>query len=345
MSAAEDEWPDPSYWLSTPSNGTSTHANQQTPIGATLDNKFELISVCDIPEIVEQHWLVEGLIPRFPNDGTAGYIFGPAKARKSLVLADLALSVASNTPALGKYKVQHTGSVVGFFAEDPKGETSRRIHRMARARGIDVPRNLHLLNAPSIAIDSVEHQDRLLNTLTAIPDLAMVWLDPMVRLHRVNDNRAEELGPIHTFLRMLARSCPGAVFILAHHANKEGDSRGSTDYNAFGDYNIYCRKKDQLTTEIVNIENRGGPPGTPFTFTVEDGHDDATGHTMKLVSRDVEDDDNDAEQDMALEQTIIAFRDSNPLASVRDGKKYIKTLGLKIGSDKFWTFWKAARDG
>lgn len=300
---------------------------------------FELVAVRDIPEIVTQDWLVEGLIPRF-TEGAAGYIFGPAKARKSLLLADLALSVASGTPALGKFTVKHAGTVVGFFAEDPKGETSRRIHRLARGRGINVPANLHLINTPAICIDSTEHQERLHNTLTAIPDLALVWLDPMVRLHRVNDNRAEELGPIHTFLRVLSRACPSAVIVLAHHANKEGDSRGSTDYNAFGDFNIYMKKKDALTTEIVAIENRGGPPGQPFAFTVEDGYGD-DGATMKLIASEVDSDDDD--RAMAVEQAIIAFRSSNPSASGRDGQRHLKQLGLKIRNDQFWDFWKSAR--
>jgi hypothetical protein len=281
-------------------------------------------------------------LPRFP-EGAAGYVFGPAKARKSLLLADMALSVATGTPALGRYAIGHQGTVVGFFAEDPKGETSRRIHRMARGRGIEVPANLHLINTPAIAVDSEEHQGRLMATLQAIPDLSMVFLDPMVRLHRVNDNRAEEIGPIHTFLRLLSRSCPAAVFVLAHHANKEGDSRGSTDYNAFGDFNIYSRKKDQLTTEIVNIENRGGPPGKPFKFTVEDGFLEGQGPTMKLVADDLDEERDAEERGTALEQAIIAFRSSNPTATVRDGKKHIKSLGLKVSSDEFWTIWKGVR--
>src|SRR5207249_2869736 len=97
---------------------------------------FGLLAIRDFPEIIEQHWLIEGLIPRFPDDGAAGYIFGPAKARKSMLLSDIAVSVASGTPALGRYEVKHSGTVVGFFAEDPRGETSRRIHRMARYREI-----------------------------------------------------------------------------------------------------------------------------------------------------------------------------------------------------------------
>lgn len=300
---------------------------------------FDLIAIRDIPEIIELDWLIEDLIPRFSDDGTAGYIFAPAKARKSMLLCDFGLSVTSGTPALGKYKVMHQGAAVGFFAEDPKGETSRRVHRMARHRGIDVPANLRLINEPCIAIDNLEHQERLLSTLTAIPDLMLAWFDPMVRLHRVNDNRAEEIGPIHTFLRTLARACPKTVFVLAHHANKEGGARGSTDYDAFGDFNLYGRKKDRLTTEIHEIQVRGGSPPAPFAFTVKDGSNDA-GATLQLVPSSLEEADEDTT--MAIEQTIIAYKASNAGIGGREALTNLRRSGVKVGNNFFWEVWKRA---
>lgn len=301
---------------------------------------FPLVKIRDVPEIVAQEWLVEGLLPRF-DQGAAGYVFGPAKARKSLLLGDLALSVATKTDALGRYPVKRQGTVVGFFAEDPKGETSRRIHRLARSRGIAVPDNLMLLDVPALALDNSDHQARLMATLRGIPDLALVWLDPMVRLHSVNDNKAEELGPIHTFLRLLSRACPGAVLVLAHHANKLGESRGSTDYNAFGDFNLYCRCPDELTTEVHRIENRGGPPGKPFSFIVKDGHADA-GATLELVAEDLTPEAS-GQRAMALEQTVIAFRHSNPRASGREALDHVRNLGLRVSSDDFWAIWKGTK--
>lgn len=301
--------------------------------------RFELVAIRDIPEIVEQHWLVENLIPRFPNDGTAGYIFAPAKARKSMFLSDIALSVTSNTPALGKYAVKHSGTAVMFFAEDPQGETSRRIHRMARARGIDVPANLFLIKVPSLSLDNLEHQEMLMNTLTSIPDLAMAGFDPMVRLHRVNDNKAEELGPIHTFLRTLARSCPSAVLMLAHHANKEGGARGSTDYDAFGDFNLHGRKKDRLTTEISDVIVRGGSPPKPFAFTVKDGFIEGKGATMELVPKDIEEADEDTAS--AIEQQIIAFKAMNPGVRGRDALASLRKSGVRVGNNTFWEIWKS----
>jgi len=175
---------------------------------------FPLILVKDVSEIVEQEWLIEGLLPTF-SEGAAGYLFGPPKARKSMLLSDLALSVATGTPALGHFKVRKSGTVVGFFAEDQKSETARRIRQLAYGRNIEMPENLFLIDIETLCLDDEQEQRRLDATLRTIKDLAFVWLDPMIRLHQVNDNKAEELGPIHTFLRGLSRRCPSATIVLA----------------------------------------------------------------------------------------------------------------------------------
>lgn len=246
---------------------------------------FPLIDVADIPEIVSQTWLIEGLIPIF-EEGSAGYYFAPAKGRKSMFLADLAISVATGTPALGIFPVKKTGTVVGFYAEDPKGETSRRMHRLCRSRGLAFPKGKILLfDVPSISLDDIVHQEKILNTLKAIPDLAFVFFDPMVRMHSINDNRAEELAPIHTFLRVLSRSLAGVALMLAHHANKgDGGARGSSEFNAFGDFNLYGKTTDDFTTEVYRVENRGGPPGKPFSYQVVD--EEVNGEpAMRLVAK------------------------------------------------------------
>jgi len=132
----------------------------------------------------------------------------------------------------------------------------------------------------------------------------------------------------------------GAVLVLAHHTNKLGESRGSTDFNAFGDFNLYARSPDELTTEVFRIENRGGPPGKPFLFSVEDGHTD-DGATMRLLVTDKE--SVKENRGAALEEAIIAFRAAHPAASGREGKEHLKQLGLRVRDEVFWTCWKDAR--
>lgn len=308
---------------------------------------FPTVAVRDIPEIMEQAWLVKNLIPRFPDDGTAGYIFAREKARKSLLLADLALSVTTGTSAVGgAFPVHHTGATLGFFAEDPRAETARRIRRMARDRGVEVPDNLRLFDIPMLALDDPEHQKRLTDTLAGVPDLALAWFDPMIRLHRANDNRAEELGPIHTFLRTLARTFTRAVFIFAHHAGKgDSDFRGSTEYGAFGDFNLYGRKVDEFTTEIHRLEFKGGPAGVPFRYQVEDG-ENLHGPTMRLVRQDVprsarEPDGKDAQALTAIRN----WRLMHPEGTSKECIHHLRTkLRMKLGNDTFCQLWSDARE-
>jgi hypothetical protein len=321
-----------------PERGSAGSEARSKKAASSVPTPFPLIAIRDVQEIVKQDWLIEPILPRF-NEGSAGYIFGPEKTRKSMLLADFALSVTTGTPALGYFAVRHTGAAAGFFAEDAKGETSRRIQRLARARGVAVPQHLWLIDVPSLSLDDPEHQKRLMVTLTRIDNLKFIWLDPFVRLHHVDDNRANELAPIHTFLRVLSRECPQAVLALSHHANKLGASRGSTDFPAFGDFNLFLRRLDGHTTEVFRIDNRGGPPGQPFRYCVEDGQSEA-GPTMKLVVADAPSSAGISEKEASVEDAIRAFKASHPDGSQRQCLQYLRDSGLGLKNDRFAKFWK-----
>jgi hypothetical protein len=316
-------------------------ASSQLSSGISIE-PFPLVAIRDIPEIVEQDWLVEGILPRNGQEGSAGYIFGPEKTRKSLLLADVALSITTGTPALGQFAVKHPGAAVGFFAEDAMGETSRRIHRLARARGVEVPAHLQLIHIPSLSLTDPNHQERLLLTLRGVEDLKFVWLDPMVRLHNIDDNRANELAPIHRFLRVLSRACPQAVLALSHHTNKLGGSRGSSDFPAFGDFNLFLRRVDAYTTEVFRLDNRGGPPGTPFRYRAEDGHCEA-GATLCLVVADATPAKEIVEDNDRAEEIVRRLVADNPKCSQRDAKKQLRAEGLRVGSDRFQGIWKRVK--
>ena len=60
-------------------------------------------------------WLVHGM---WSKEGV-GILSGLPKVCKSWLSLDLALSVASGTPALGAYDVPQAGPVLVFAAEDP----------------------------------------------------------------------------------------------------------------------------------------------------------------------------------------------------------------------------------
>ena len=102
-------------------------------------------------------------------------------------------------------------------------------------------------------------------------------LDPLIRLHRADENSASEMSVILDGLRNLARTSKTAV-LLVHHARKAqaGSSsgatlRGSSDLAAFGDSNLYLRRLSHDATLELKIEQRATacPPPLRLKLVVD----------------------------------------------------------------------------
>jgi len=149
--------------------------------------------------------------------GAAGILGGAPKTGKSFFALELAVAVASGTPAAGRFPVPAPGPVLLLAAEDPPAVVVQRLAALAAARahafatlpvdvivepGVRLPEGLARLGA------TVAHrQPRLL------------ILDPLIRLHRADENSAPEMAGILDGLRALARATDCAV-LLVHHTRK-----------------------------------------------------------------------------------------------------------------------------
>ena len=85
-----------------------------------------------------------------------------------------------------------------------------------------------------------------------------------MRLHRVDENASGEVAPLLAYLRELQRRHAVAVLVV-HHAKKGAGRvragqalRGSSEFHAWGDSNLYLRKQvdDTLT---LTVEHRAAP--------------------------------------------------------------------------------------
>ena len=93
-------------------------------------------------------------------------------------------------------------------------------------------------------------------------------LDPLVRLHGIDENRAGEVAELLAYFRSLQREL-GLSVLLVHHTRKNaGDGvaagqglRGSGDIHAFGDSNLYLRRTEQHL--ILSSEHRSAPASSP----------------------------------------------------------------------------------
>lgn len=206
-------------------------------------------------------WIVEGLF----LEAGAGILGGAPKSCKSFLALDLCVAIASGSSCAGCFRVLSQGPVVVLCAEDPHAVISSRLAALSRSRG----RTLGELPL-EVIVDSVhlpDGLDRLEATLATFKP-RLLLLDPLIRLHRADENSASEMSVILDGLRKLARASKTAI-LLVHHARKAAAGnggaglRGSSDLHAFGDSNLYLRKLSQDSVLELKIEHRAAAAPAP----------------------------------------------------------------------------------
>ena len=135
-------------------------------------------------------WLIRGLWA----EGAVGCIGGTPKSGKTWLALEMALSVASATPCLGRFPVPHRGTVLLYAAEDSAEALRDRARELASARGLDLEGlPVGLITEPSLRLDLPSHQLRLAATVAKLTPRLLV-LDPLVRLHRADENSSSEIS-------------------------------------------------------------------------------------------------------------------------------------------------------
>jgi hypothetical protein len=227
---------------------------------------LEVLRAAEIQTAPEgARWLVRDLWAR----AAVGIVGGAPKCCKSWLGLDLAISVASGTPCLGRFPVDHPGPALVYLAEDALPTVRARIEALCRHRALDIAAlDLHVIAAPVLRLDLDVDQQRLRDVLGELRPHVLV-LDPLVRLHRLDENSASDISRLLGFLRELQRAFDLAV-VLVHHASKKHRAqpgqtlRGSSDLHAFGDSNAYlARDGDRL---VLTLEHRAAKPLEPLTL-------------------------------------------------------------------------------
>ena len=196
------------------------------------------------------HWLVQGLW----SDQAVGILGGEPKCCKSFLALDLAVSVASGTPCLRHFPVCHAGPVLLFPAEDSVAVVRQRLEGICSAVGVDFQSlPVEVITAPTLRLDAPIDRERLSNTVQAHQPRLLI-LDPLIRLHRLDENDASQIAVLLSYLRQLQRQFHVAVLVV-HHARKDANAtrpgqalRGSSELHGWGDSNLYMRRRGaQLT--------------------------------------------------------------------------------------------------
>lgn len=204
-------------------------------------------------------WLIEGLW----SDQAVGILGGEPKCCKSYLALDLAVSVASGVAALRQFKVHRPGPVLVFPAEDALAVVRQRLEGICAAAGVCFQSlAVDVITAPALRLDLPADRQRLLDTIEATRPRLLI-LDPLIRLHRGDENDAGQMAAMLSFLRQLQRQFQTAI-LLVHHARKDAHStrpgqalRGSSELHGWGDSNLYVRRRGELLT--LSTEHRAAP--------------------------------------------------------------------------------------
>jgi RecA-family ATPase len=224
-----------------------------------------VVRVGEIPtEENAPRWLVQQLW----GASSVGVIGGAPKCSKTWLALDLALSVATGTACLGKYPVPEPGPVLVYLAEDALSVVRERVEGMARHRGLDFAAvEIHVITAPVLRLDRDPHRTRLFQTARRLRP-RLLLLDPLVRLHGIDENHAGEVAGLLAYFRSLQRRLDLSV-MLVHHTRKNAAGgvaagqglRGSGDIHAFGDSNLYLRRTRERL--VLSSEHRAAPASPP----------------------------------------------------------------------------------
>ncbi|MFC1852589.1 AAA family ATPase [candidate division CSSED10-310 bacterium] len=243
-----------------------------------MSEPFSIVKAAEIMlDCKEQPWLIDHLW----STEAVGVLGGPPKSCKSWLGLDLSVSIASKTPCLGTFTVTRAGPALVYMAEDALPAVRERIQALCRHRSLPLQDlDLFCIDAPAVRLDHPDHRNRLEQTIQKL-DPRFLLLDPFVRLHRADENSAQEMSSILGFLRELQRRFHLAV-ALVHHTSKKHHSqpgralRGSSDIHAWTDSSLFLLRKGNSL--ILTVEHRSAPAPQPMVLKLVVGAHNTTTH-------------------------------------------------------------------
>jgi RecA-family ATPase len=207
-------------------------------------------------------WLIHGILPR----RTFGVIGGEPESYKTWFALDAAVALATNSNVLG-FGVERLGTSLIYSPEGEGEALRRRLHALCVGRGVDYRIALQNIGVirERVNISDLDNYQRLAKTIIVTrPDLLI--LDPLVSIHRANENAAEEMQLILNSIRDLNIAHPNLTCMIVHHTKKvrDGESdgyalRGSSAVYGWEDTLITIRKlrmEDGRVPRSINVSHR-----------------------------------------------------------------------------------------
>ena len=238
----------------------------------------------EMPSPSSPLWLIENLWA----SQAVGIIGGAPKSLKTWLALEMAVALASGSSCLGTFAVPSRGKVLLYAAEDSAASLRVRLESLAHHHGFELALlDIRVITADSLRLDRPTDQERLDATLLLHRPVLLI-LDPLVRLHAIDENAAGEIAALLGYLRVLQRKT-GVAIALVHHSRKNVSAhdgagyslRGSSDLYAWVDSFLYLRRHHgQLT---LSAEHRAASGAGPLVLELAESLNLGSGPYLKLT--------------------------------------------------------------
>src|SRR5438034_6018738 len=198
---------------------------------------FPVVRPCDLrasaasttPWLIDQLWTAQAV----------GIIGGTPKSFKTWMALEMAVAVASGSACLATFAVPSPGPVLLYAAEDSESALRLRLESLANHHRLHLPYlDIRVITADSLRLDRTADQQRLEATLMLHRPVLLI-LDPLVRLHAIDENAAGEIAALLGYLRLLQRKTEAAI-ALVHHSRKNLSTNGGAGYSLRGSSDLYA---------------------------------------------------------------------------------------------------------
>jgi len=200
-----------------------------TPFPVVRPSDLRTSAVSSAPWLIDQLWTAQAV----------GIIGGTPKSYKTWMALEMAVAVASGSACLATFAVPLPGPVLLYAAEDSESALRLRLESLVHHHRLDLAYlDIRVITADSLRLDRTADQERLEATLMLHRPVLLI-LDPLVRLHAIDENAAGEIAILLGYLRLLQRKT-GTAIALVHHARKNVSASGGAGYSLRGSSDLYA---------------------------------------------------------------------------------------------------------
>lgn len=232
-------------------------------------------------------WLVDEWLP----DKSITFLVSPPESYKTWILLDLAVSVASGTPFLGRYQINNPGPTMIIQQEDSHEGLTDRLALIVEQKLNAVPKlegdtwqvpsmpDLPIYVHPSrqLRFDNKKVMEELEQQIATIRP-KVIMIDPLYSTTASTDNYMADLANQMMALKTF-RDKYGCSFLIAHHSKKNldpdstarEDSWGSQFLNAFLEAGWQVRRNPKLAQNEIVVRRHSKVMGnqSPISLTFD----------------------------------------------------------------------------